>query len=63
MAIRFLPCFSPEASRVFIALPPLAAAALAVSSRRASGLIIMPLPSTDKISGVVSVQGAGTRAS
>ncbi len=61
--MRLRPCFSPAASRDFILLPPLTCAAFAVASRSASGLITTPLPSTETTSVVVSVHGAGTRAS
>jgi hypothetical protein len=52
MAMRLRPFFSPEASRVRMALPPLAAAAFAVASRRCSGRMTMPLPSTEATSSV-----------
>ncbi len=63
VAIRLRPFFSPADNRLSSLLPPFAAAALAVASRSASGLITTPLPSTDSTSTVAFVHGAGTSAS
>jgi hypothetical protein len=63
VAVRWRPGFSPAAGRLRIALPRLAAAAFAVASRSASGLVTAPLPSTVSTGLVASVHGSGTDAS